>query len=376
MKICHYVPHGAVPDVRGFAPAIAAQNFAKFLKEDTYVISALENHQKLHEDTKYGDVYRIKQGFLYKRLFTKMTRLDPYPLHARAARIVRENPVNIFHAHQLEFPVNEFRKIVAPDTKIVVHAHVTRTFDPKWGKADAYIAVSEYIKNRLIERGFDADLVHVIPNGVDTDFFMPFDSAKKNALKRQYNFPQDAKIISFVGRKQEIKGYDIFLDVADRALKNSTNVFFLAVGAEPMDAKKEATYSRRQKIRNSLLQSGRYIELDAMRHEQIPEIFNISDVMLLPSIAETQGMAIVEAMSCACPVISSDGSAIVESIDDGIDGFLIKDRGDITGIVSLLGVVIENGESIAVQARQKILNKFAWRKVTNELVDVYKCILS
>ena len=32
MKICEYVPHGAVPDIRGFAPAIVAQNFAKFLK--------------------------------------------------------------------------------------------------------------------------------------------------------------------------------------------------------------------------------------------------------------------------------------------------------------------------------------------------------
>jgi len=376
MRICEYVPHGAVPDVRGFAPAIVAQNFAKYLKEDTYIISAAENYDKKYENSEYGDVYRIKQGWLYKKLFTKITRFDPYPLHVRAAEIVNKRPVDIFHSHQLEFPVSEFRKMVAPSTKVVVHAHVTRTFNQKWGKADAYIAVSEYIKNRLIERGFDENLIHVIPNGVDVEYFVRFDNTKKIALREKYNIPRDAKIVSFVGRKQEIKGYDVFLNVADTMLKDGADTFFLAVGAEPKDAKSESTYPSRQKLRKLLLQTGHYVEMDAMPHEKIPEIFNISDVMLMPSIAETQGMAIVEAMSCGCPVVSTNSSAIVESIDDGINGFLIKNRGDISEILLLLGKAIDGGNSIASLARQKILDKFAWEKVTFDLKKVYERILS
>lgn len=377
MKVCQYIPHGAVPDIRGFAPAIVAQNFAKSLSKDTgYIISNAEKYTDMFVESEYGRVFRIKEGALYNKLFKKITRFDPYPLHVRAAKIVAKNPVDIFHAHQLEFPVKEFRKKISPNTKIVVHAHVTRTFDPKWGKADAYIAVSEYIKNRLVERGFDENLVNVVSNGVDTDFFSPVDDVKKNELRLRFNIPVDVKVVSFVGRKQEVKGYDIFLQAADALLKKMDNLFFLAVGAEPKDAQKEETYAKRQKLRSALLKHDRYMELDAMPHEAVSCIYQLSDVMLMPSKSETQGMAIVEAMSCGCPVISTKNSAIIESIDHGLNGFLTEDRGDVDEIERLINKALLQESKITLNARQKILDKFAWERVSSDLKTVYERLLS
>lgn len=378
MKICQYVPHGAIPDIRGFAPAVVAQNFAKFLKEDTYVISAAESYVKQSENSEYGDVYRIKQSELYKKLFTKITNLDPYSLYARAAKIVQQKPVDIFHAHQLEFPVTEFRKMVAPNTKIVVHAHVTRTFDPKWGKADAYIAVSEYIKNRLIERGFDENLVSVVRNGVNTSLFRPLVDDEKINFKEKFNIPRDAKVVLFAGRKQEIKGFEVFLRSAKKLIEQFDDVFIVAVGPEPKDALKEKTYMERQKLRAQLKNTHRFIDLPPVSHGGLANFFGACDVAVFPSKSEPQGMVMIEAMSCGVGVVSSKTGGIVESIDDGVNGRLANDVNSEDEFFCLIkeSLFANNYSTISNAAREKILNIFAWEKVTSELEKVYERILS
>lgn len=377
MKICEYVPHGAVPDIRGFAPAIVAQNFAKFLKEDTYIISASENYREFYEESEYGDVYRIRQSWLYEKIFNKITNLDPYPLHARAAKIVRQNPVDIFHAHQLEFPVDEFRRMVAPNTKIVAHAHVTRAFNPKWGKADAYIAVSEYIKNRLIERGFDSELINVVRNGVDIDVFRPANGEEKNGFKERLNIPSEAKVVLFAGRKQEVKGFEVFLRVAKRAIETHDNIFVVAVGSEPKDALKEKTYSERQELRKQLSGSNRFIDLPPVSHIELASLFRMCDVAVFPSKSEPQGMVMIEAMSCGVAVVSSKTGGIVESIDSGINGFLADDLNSEDEFFNLISEALyaSNYKSICDAARKKICDTFAWGKVASDLKNVYSHIL-
>lgn len=373
MKICEYVPHGAVPDIRGFAPAIVAQNFAKFLKEDeAYIISNLEDYKDGFSKTEYGNVYRIGESALYRRLFRKITRLDPYPLHARAAKIVNTRPVDIFHAHQLEFDVKDFRKRVDKNTKIAIHAHVTKKFDLSLGTADCYLAVSAYLRARLIERGFDERLVHIVRNGVDTDIFKPLDEKQKNGIKLKYGIEKNRKVVVFAGRKQEIKGFHVFLEVAKRLLENRDDIFVIAVGAEPNDAKTEKSYQKREELRNILKNKSNYLELPPLKQVDLANIFGVADAALLPSKAETQGMAILEAMSCGCFVVSSDNSAIVESIESGLNGLLIKNTEDIEAYYAAAKDALNgNFEHIRANAREKILKTFSWEVVTQSLREVF-----
>ena len=150
--ICQYVPHGAIPDKRGFAPAIVAENISKYFKRlHPFFISNQENYKKSYEKLDMGEVYRLKEGKIYTKLFKKITRLDPYPLHIRAAKIVNKVECDFFCVHQLEFPVKEFKNKVNKDLKVVVYAHASgRSFKRERGVADKYIAVSEFTKNFLV----------------------------------------------------------------------------------------------------------------------------------------------------------------------------------------------------------------------------------
>lgn len=376
MKVAVYVPHGAVPDRRGFAPAIVAWNFARRLRfASPVVISAAEDCSALREDIAGIPVFRLRQGKLYTRLFTKLTRLDPWPLDRRACALANKIAPDIFHAHQLEFPVARFRAGLRKRLPIIVHAHVTnRNFDPANGVADRYVAVSGYVRTMLVERGYPEAAVEVVPNGADTALFAPAAEEEKCRLRAILNIPADARVLAFVGRKQEIKGFLVFLQVAEQLLARFDDLHVIVVGGEPRDARSEASYSQRQAARRRLSEHPRYLELPPLPHTGLADIFRIADVCLLPSRTETQGMVMLEAMSSGCVTVSSRVGGIPESITHGKTGFLTERRDDAEEALHLSQQALENFsflENLRAAARADMVERFDWASVSARLEQLY-----
>ena len=96
---------------------------------------------------------------------------------------------------------------------------------------------------------------------MDTDVFRPLEKDEKTIIKQKYGIDSDQKVVVFAGRKQEIKGFEIFLEVADRVLEKSSEVCFLAVGSEPASGIKDKSYNQRQSRRIKLLQNKNYKDL-------------------------------------------------------------------------------------------------------------------
>jgi len=375
IKLVSYIPHGAVPDVRGFAPSIAAHNLTKNFKQLSAVtICNRETHKKRYEvDPEIGPIYRIKKGRIYRRLFRKMLRLDPYPLHVRAAKIVNRILPDIFHAHQVEFPVDHFLKKITIQIPVIVHAHVTnRMFNYKCGVADRYIAVSNYVKERLVQKGYPEDRIVVIHNGVDTALFRPANAMEKMSIKRSLGIPEEAFVVSFVGRMQEVKGFQMFLQAAGTLLLKYRHVYVLAAGPEPDDAKRERSYSSRMDVRRRLRggYGRRYREFSSLPHAELSNIYKITDVSLLPSIAEAQGMVMIESMASGCITVSSNVGGIRESISSGTTGFLLDDPKDADEGVQLIEEIIqhtERYENIKRSAREFAVNNFDWMASAGKL---------
>lgn len=377
MKVCEYVPHGAVPDLRGFAPAIVAQNFAKFLEEDAYIITAIENYKVLHEKSEYGDVYRVGYGAIYKKIFTKITKLDPYPLHARAAEIVEKYPVDVFHAHQLEFPVDSFLKRLSIRPKVAVHVHAMRSFDEKRGVADKYIACSNYTADRLInEKGYPSELVGMTYNGADMELFCPPDKEEKSGIKNIFGIPNDCIVVSYIGRRQEAKGYNRFLKAADILSQKYKNVTFVCVGPTPYDAIKDASHEESKKIETKLLLTGRFLSFPALSHKELSKVYKATDIVYFPTsfMGEQHPVVGVEAIASGCVLLATAFAGIVETIEDGKTGFLLsyppcEDEG-----VAKLEFIINNLDSmdeICKNAREFAINTFSWNIVSKKLRDIF-----
>jgi glycosyltransferase involved in cell wall biosynthesis len=368
IKLISYVPHGAVPDIRGFAPAIVAYNLAKNLKNITVsTICNKETYKKDYEiDQHIGPINRIKEGKIYRRLFRKITRCDPYPLHCRAADLVNRILPDVLHAHQLEFPVDDFLRSLKKKIPVIIHAHVTnKRFSIERGLAHKYIGVSEYVKGRLIENGYPEDRVEVVHNGVDTFLFSPASEEEKFSLKRAINIPEEAFVISFVGRMQEVKGFHIFLRVAEILLGKYPDLHILVVGSEHDDARREESYDLRTNLRRKLFANydKRYREIPPMCHNGLTNIFKITDISFLPSLSEPQGMVMIESMASGCITVSSNVGGIKESITSGESGFLLDKPEDVDAGIQLLEELINHIErygSMKINARKRAVSEFDW----------------
>ena len=374
-----YVPHGRVPDRRGFAPAIVAEQLARrYTAFSPLMISAGEAGDGRFERVDQLPCHRLRLSAAYVRLFQKITRLDPWPLHARLAKLLRQSRPDILHVHQLEFPVGDFRRHYGAPLPVVVHAHVT-TQRPGAVVADAYLAVSDYVRRRLIDKGFPEEALHVVRNGVDTDTFAPATAARKTELRMLAGIPQNAPVLLFFGRKQEVKGFDSFLEIAARLLPLLPELRVFAIGPEPVDSKSEASYARRLALLRELGQQARFVDLPSAPHAQLADYLRLADVALLPSRAEPQGMAMLEAMAAGCATISTRVGGIPESIDDGVSGVLLDSPLDLDRAARATLALLTDGQraqSLAEQARRVVTSRFDWAVSAARTEAIYAQLLS
>lgn len=155
----------------------------------------------------------------------------------------------------------------------------------------------------------------ILPNAIDTGKFRRLD---KVALREKCNFPQDIFIISFLGAFIERKGPLRLLEAVEKLADSSIKILF--IGAGPQEPNGDA-----------VLFKGR------LPHALVPEYLSCSDVFVLPTLAEGCSNAIVEAMACGLPIISSNLPFNTDILDEN-NAILIDplDVEDIAKAISLL----------------------------------------
>ena len=155
------------------------------------------------------------------------------------------------------------------------------------------IAVSTKNKQELVSNRVVSDeKVSVFPNAIDTGSFYLMN---KNEVRKELEIPESCFIVAFVGHYIHRKGP---LRVA-AAIKDMTDVnsFFIGDGEEKPDC-------------DGILLTGR------LPHDEIVKYLNAADVFVLPTLAEGCSNAIVEAMACGLPIISSNLPFNDDILDD------------------------------------------------------------
>jgi glycosyltransferase involved in cell wall biosynthesis len=182
--------------------------------------------------------------------------------------------------------------------------------------ADLVIANSEAGRRISIARGFPADRVVVVPNGIDTDRFVP-DPVSRAATRNAWNVGDDEKLVGLIGRIDPMKDHDSFLSAAARLFTVRSDVRFVCVGDGP------AAVRARLQARADALGIGPRVQWIA-HCEDMRAVYNALDLLALTSISEGFPNVVGEAMACGVPCVVTDVGDAALLVGD--TGAVVKPR--------------------------------------------------
>lgn len=232
----------------------------------------------------------------------------------------------------------------------------------KWQGARFVFVITEKLR-REMELRFPgmADRIDVVPMGVDTDTFAPARARPPAGAGRPFTWFCCARL-------NRVKGYDTLLDALAR-LRAEGHATRLVIAGE--DEQGGSGYRREVEAMIDRLGLGDSVTLlGAVTQEEVLARLQSSDGFVLASRQEPLGVAYMEAMSCALPVVGTAAGGVAELISEGTDGLLVP-PGDSPALAGAMARIMADpalAERLGLAARATILARFGAGRSADALV--------
>jgi glycosyltransferase involved in cell wall biosynthesis len=183
-------------------------------------------------------------------------------------------------------------------------------------RCDAVIAPSKMAARRLIDGyGIHRTIVKVVPTGIPLPTDVPQD--RQLAAKRSYGVPDNAPMLLFAGRIAKEKNLEMLLDSFEHQVSPSHPDAHLVLAGAGVDAE----HIQDLIDRSPLLRSR--VRLTGFLHRaDLEPLYAASDLFVFPSVTETQGVVLGEALAAGTPCCAVNAAGTPETVTDGADGIL------------------------------------------------------
>jgi glycosyltransferase involved in cell wall biosynthesis len=221
------------------------------------------------------------------------------------------------------------------------------------------IAVSEFIKGKLLELGVPEGKIAVHYIGIDTNKFVPMPHIHREP------------IVLFVGRLVEVKGCTYLIRAMKDIQASFPDVELVIIGDGPLrkQLEEEADKSLRK-----------FRFLGVKPHHVVKEWMNRAKVFAVPSItaengnAEGFGIVFAEAQAMGLPVVSFQSGGIPEAVSHGETGFLVPEK-DWEGMAEYINLLLNDDvlrKRMSDAARARVTAKFDLKRQNEILEQIYK----
>lgn len=207
-----------------------------------------------------------------------------------------------------------------------------------------------------------------LPPGVDVERFSPASVEARNAIRRRFGVPQDARCVVSVSRLVPRKGMDVLIRAVAR-LQADFSDLVLVVGGEGRDRK------RLEKITASLGAPVSF--LGRVSDEDLPDVYRMGDVMAMLCRdrwfgLEQEGFGIVflEASASGLPVIAGRSGGAADAVVDGTTGYVVTRPRRVAEVVQQLRrLLADDGlrQRLGEQGRSRTEREFDYRVLAQRL---------
>jgi len=362
------------------------------IREDFYQIvicsDRLENTNQFPFENifyKQRNLISIKKSKVATKIYGAHKLLSLQPVISKSQRkyfksILINNKVKLLHAHfgpsGLEIlPIAKELKIPLVSTFHGYDASILLKYEKYIENLkDLFsyahiIVVSEEMKRRLVEIGANPDRVSVVRCGIPLDVFKFTERTKldqKTKKNKVINYLQVSNFVEKKGYAYTIKAFSLLLK------KNPNSHLTLAGGGE--------LYPKINQLVKEKKLSDHVTFTGIVNEEKVKNLMFAADVFVHHSVTSERGdkegipTVLMEAMATGLPVISTFHSGIPELIDDGLNGFLVKEK-DIESYSERMYQILFTGDKFSNNARKKVEEKFNLNKEVSCMIDIYKYLI-
>lgn len=206
----------------------------------------------------------------------------------------------------------------------------------------------------------------VVPNGIDLKGFAGLD-AFKGGFRKYHPRANARKIILFLSRIDPIKGLDLVIPALKMISKKRGDFIFVLAGAGARPYERRVI---RDLTKNGL--SELTILAGFVEAKEKLALLADADIFILPSYHESFGMAIVEAMAAAVPVVVSEKVNIYGLIKDCRAGIITKlDSEDISSALDILLTDVDLRTQMGNNGKKLVQDNFDVRKIARQMAEIY-----
>jgi glycosyltransferase involved in cell wall biosynthesis len=223
------------------------------------------------------------------------------------------------------------------------------------------------------------DSIHIIHDGIDTEYFKPNPDASFQIANKGITLSQGDEVITYAARSLEpVRGFHQFMRLLPEILSQRPNAHVVIMGA------KEASYGPEPKDCNNwqdralaelgnLLDPQRVHFTGFLNREQYQQVLQVSKVHVYMTYPFLLSWSMLEAMSCGALVIGSDTGPVRDVIEHNKNGLLVPffdTKAWVKTIVKELKAKKTN--PLREKARQFINENYAYSDCIKKLQNLYE----
>ena len=275
---------------------------------------------------------------------------------------------DVIHAHGYKADIYCYLAMRGTPTPLVSTCHTwydTDVIVTLYGKLDRFIlrsytrivAVSDEVRQRLLDAGVQPGKIHIVRNGID---LRPFNRPRVSAGDATRDL-----VVGLVGRLAWEKGVDLYLAAAAKVLGEFPTARFVAIGEGPDRDKLNAQIDQ-------LGISGRAELLG--RREDMPTAYASLDVMVSASRQEGLPMAILEGMASHLPLVATSVGEIPKLIFDQQTGLLVPPD-NVDALAAAIVTMLRDSalrDRLSAAARKLVENEYSADRMAADYLRVYE----
>jgi glycosyltransferase involved in cell wall biosynthesis len=231
--------------------------------------------------------------------------------------------------------------------------------------ASKIVCVSQSVADDCRKRGYPAEKLVVIPNGVDAERLMVAKPIDLTSL----GLPAGRKAFVFVGRLHEQKDLRELVASLPELLARLPEHDLLIVGEGPQ--------------RRALERLARELEIANRVHfvgwrADVPEILAAAEMLVLPSRWEGMPNVVLEAMAAGKPVVATRAEGVAELLGDGasLQTVAVGNVPEFTKLILQIAQDSQIGIAIGKTNRERVLQEFSLQKMVQKYEQLFGSLVS